>query len=170
MNDDYDLSKLQEKDKRINSRNKGNTFERKMAKMLNARFGVKEFNRSPGSGAYATTHSLPEHLKIHGDLITPKDFKFCIECKKGYNNENIYSLLDYSSDLWGFIAQCEKDSEKSCKMPLILYQQDRRPILAITRSNSFDQSIPHISIKKDLAYDIYKLDAIIQEPTVNWFL
>jgi len=170
MQDDYDLSKLNQKDKRVNSRNKGNTFERKIAKMLNERFGVKEFNRSPGSGAYATTHNLPEHLKIHGDLITPKDFKFCIECKKGYNKENIYSLLDYSSDFWGFIEQCEKDSEKSYKVPLVLYQQDRRAILAITRANNFEQSIPHIRIKKEHEYDIYNLNDILGASTVSWFL
>ena len=55
------------KKKRINSRRKGNAFERKMASQLNERFGTKEFARTPGSGAYATTHqNLPEHLKILG--------------------------------------------------------------------------------------------------------
>ena len=170
MQDDYDLEKLTQTNKRVNSRNKGNTFERKIAKLLNERFNIREFNRSPGSGAYATTHNLPEHLKIHGDLITPKDFKFCIECKKGYNKENIYSLLDYSSDLWGFIEQCERDSKKSCKVPLVLFQQDRRSVLAITRSNNFDQNIPHIKIKKEFEYDIYKLEDIIDSSTISWFL
>ena len=170
MKDEYDLTKLNEKNKRINSRSKGNSFERKVAKLLNERFDLKEFNRSPGSGAYATTHNLPEHLKIYGDLITPKDFKFCIECKKGYNKENIYSLLDNSSNLWGFVEQCEKDSQKSCKIPLVLFQQDRRPILAITRANNFDQHIPHIRIKKELEYDIFKLEDIINSSTVSWFL
>ena len=86
MNDNYDLSNLRKKPKRKNSRTKGNTFERQIAKALNDRFDTTEFSRSPGSGAFATTHSLPDHLKIYGDLITPQKFKFCIECKKGYNN------------------------------------------------------------------------------------
>jgi len=98
MKDDYDLSQLRKKPKRKNSRTKGNTFERQVAKILNDRFKTTEFSRSPGSGAFATTHSLPEHLKIYGDLITPQKFKYCIECKKGYNNLNLYSLYNYSSD------------------------------------------------------------------------
>ena len=82
MEDKYDLTSLRKKPKRKNSRTKGNTFERHIAKTLNDRFETTEFSRSPGSGAFATTHTLPEHLKIYGDLITPQNFKFCIECKK----------------------------------------------------------------------------------------
>ena len=81
MEDNYDISNLKEK-KNINSRTKGSTFERQICKMFNKRFNTSEFCRSPGSGAFATTHSLPEHLKIYGDLITPEKFKYCIECKK----------------------------------------------------------------------------------------
>jgi Holliday junction resolvase len=98
MEDNFDISGLKKK-KKVNSRTKGSTFERQIAKKLNERFNTTEFMRSPGSGAFASTHTLPEHLKIHGDLITPKNFKFCIECKKGYNKENLYSLYNNSSDL-----------------------------------------------------------------------
>jgi len=169
MKDDYDITNLKEKNKRINSRNKGNTFERKIAKLLNEHFNIKEFNRSPGSGAYATTHNLPEHLKIYGDLITPNNFRFCIECKKGYNKENIYSLLDNSSDFWGFIEQCEKDSENSYKLPLILYQQDRRDILAITQADVFPTDINKIKIYKEKEYEIFKLKDLLLRPDISWF-
>jgi Holliday junction resolvase len=111
MEDDFDFSNLKKK-KRVNSRTKGSSFERSICKILNERFNTTEFSRSPGSGAFATTHSLPEHLKIYGDLITPEKFKFCIECKKGYNHLNLYSLYNYSSEFWKFIEQCEKDSKK----------------------------------------------------------
>ncbi len=94
MEDNYDISPLKKK-KRKNSRAKGSTFERSIAKTLNDRFNTSEFSRSPGSGAFATTHTLPDHLKIYGDLITPQNFKYCIECKKGYNNQNLYSLYNY---------------------------------------------------------------------------
>jgi len=168
MKDEYDLSKLKEK-KRINSRTKGSSFERKIAKLLNEQFDTKEFSRSPGSGAFATTHKLPKHLHIYGDLITPQSFKFCIECKKGYNKENIYSLLDNSSALWGFINQCEKDSQKCDKLPLVLFQQDRRPILAITWGNIFDAYIPHITIGSGIEYAIYKLDDLLASNQAKWF-
>jgi Holliday junction resolvase len=138
MNDDYDLTKLgSETKKRTNSKAKGSRFERKIAGMFNDRFKTTEFSRTPGSGAFATTHSLPEHLQIYGDLIAPKNFKYCIECKKGYKNIKINNLLDYSSQLWKFVQQCEKDSEKCNKEPMLLFQQDRQPILAVIRNKWF---------------------------------
>ena len=134
MEDNYDISALKKK-KRINSRTKGNTFERSIAKILNDRFNTTEFSRTPGSGAFATTHQLPDHLKIYGDLITPINFKYCIECKKGYNKENLYSLYNYSSDFWKFIDQCQRDSDKCGKLPMVIFKQDRQPILAVVPYN-----------------------------------
>ena len=131
MDDKYDLSNLRSKPKRKNSRTKGNTFERQVAKLLNDRFKTTEFSRSPGSGAFATTHRVPDHLKIYGDLLTPEKFKFCIECKKGYNNLNLYSLYNNSSELWKFIEQIDEHKDKSViagvlqKLPL----KDARTIL-----------------------------------------
>ena len=138
MKDDYDLTNLQkEEKKRTNSKAKGSRFERKIATMFNDRFKTTEFSRTPGSGAFATTHSLPEHLQIYGDLIAPKNFIYNIECKKGYKNIKINNLLDYSSQLYKFINQCEKDAQKCKKEPMLLFQQDRQPILAVIRGNKY---------------------------------
>ena len=52
------------KKKRVNSKRKGSTFERNIAKILNERFNTKEFARTPGSGAFGTTHkNLPHYFK-----------------------------------------------------------------------------------------------------------
>jgi Holliday junction resolvase len=176
MKDNYDLSPLKGKPKRKNSRAKGSTFERKIASTLNDRFNTTEFSRSPGSGAFATTHTLPEHLKIYGDLITPTNFKYCIECKKGYNNQNLYSLYNYSSDFWGFINQCEKDSSKCDKIPMIIFKQDRQPTLAIVpnyvQTNKFQT---YIEIYKEeppmskSSYRIYKFDELLEDHDSLWF-
>jgi len=136
MQDNYDISKLTKKKKK-NGKKKGSTFENDVAKVFNERLGTKEFARTPGSGAFATTHTLPAHLKIHGDLIIPQDFKFCIECKKGYNEENLYSLYNDSSKFWGFIKQCRKDADKCGLLPLLIFKQDYRPILAIIPSGIY---------------------------------
>jgi len=171
MDDNFDLDKLREpKRSRINSRTKGNSFERKIAKMLNENFSTDEFNRSPGSGAFATTHKLPDHLKLFGDLITPKEFRFCIECKKGYNKENLYSLYNYSSNFWGFINQCEKDSGCCNKLPLIIYQQDRQKPLAITRKDTFPHDIQHVLLTNEdgQAYSMCLLEDIL-ELERQWF-
>ena len=175
MKDILDLQKLKKK-KRVNSKAKGGAFERQMANMLNEQFQTKDFNRTPGSGAFATTHQLPEHITVAGDLITPLNFKFCIECKKGYNNQTIYSLLDYNSKIWEFIEQSEKDAKKLKKVPMIIYKQDRKDTLVITYKNMFTTMIPSITIFKDNketltsnTYSIYKLKDILTDRRENWF-
>ena len=140
MKDNYDLSKLKSKKKpRKNSRAKGNSFERKISKLLNERFSTKEFSRTPGSGAFATSHkNLPSHLKLYGDLITPQDFRYVIECKKGYNQENICSFFSKKSSLKAFIKQALKESKYSNKPYLIIIEQDRKKPICITDVNQID--------------------------------
>jgi Holliday junction resolvase len=168
MKDNYDISALKKK-KKVNSRAKGSTFERQIAKILNDRLGTTEFSRTPGSGAFATTHSLPDHLKIYGDLITPQNFKYCLECKKGYNNQNLYSLYNHSSDFWKFIDQCQKDSEKCGKIPMVIFKQDRQPTLAIIPSNIVVESNNYIEIHKDNQYyRIYMFDDLLKENDSIW--
>jgi len=175
MNDNYDLSNLRKKPKRKNSRAKGSTFERQIAKLLNDRFDTTEFSRSPGSGAFATTHSLPDHLKIYGDLITPQKFKFCIECKKGYNNQNLYSLYNYSSEFWGFLEQCRKDSEKCGRIPMVIFKQDRQPVLCIIPDYVPTLNrLQYIEIHKmenfsKITYRIYKFEDILADNDSTWF-
>ncbi len=174
MEDNYDISALKKK-KRKNSRTKGSTFERSIAKTLNDRLNTTEFSRSPGSGAFATTHTLPEHLKIYGDLITPQNFKYCIECKKGYNNLNLYSLYNYSSEWWGFLEQCEKDSDKCGRIPMVIFKQDRQPTLAIVPSHVQTNKLqPYIEIRKEedaftvKVFRIYKLEDLLDDYDSFW--
>ena len=176
MKDILDLKKLKKK-KRVNSKAKGGAFERKIATLLNEQFKTKEFNRTPGSGAFATTHLLPKHITVAGDIITPLNFKFCIECKKGYNDQSIYSLLDYNSKIWEFIEQSEKDAKKLKKVPMIIYKQDRKDTLVITYKDMFTTMIPSITIFKDNintlishTYSIYKLKDILNDRIENWFI
>lgn len=132
MQDDFDIKKLvTDKKKKTNSRTKGNTFERKVCKLLNTYFQTSDFMRSPGSGAFSNTHNLPDYLKFSGDLITPKNFKYTIECKKGYNKENIGSIFNIKSDIINFIKQAESDARKIQKNFLLIFQQDRKEILCL---------------------------------------
>ena len=167
MNDNFDLKNLKKKKAgRINSGAKGRGFERKICKILNERFKTKEFNRAPGSGAYATTHAIPDEYKIYGDIITPKNFKFCIECKKGYNGIKISDIFNKKSKFWEFIEQSEKDAKKSEKEPLIIFQQDRQNILCITNSSyGFgylkEYTIIHPSTKEN-SYILTKLETYLE--------
>jgi len=169
MEDNYDISKLKKK-KKINSRTKGASFERQIATVLNKRFNTKEFSRTPGSGAFATTHNLPEHLKLHGDLITPKNFSYCIECKKGYNKENLYSLYNYRSDFWKFIIQCQRDSDLCGKHPMIIFKQDRQKTLVVVPSYIIYKESKYIELhKEDKHYKMYYLDDLLKEEDYHWF-
>lgn len=169
MNDNYDISALKPKKKRINSKKKGNKFELDVAKLLNSRFDTKEFERSPNSGAYATTHNLPEHLKLYGDLITPLLFKYTIECKKGYNDISFYHFLNNDSPLfWDLVTQSEKDSEQSNKPMLLVIKQDRKKILAVIKE---DLDLPNIRLKKeDNTYYMYYLEDLLKLGDDFWLI
>jgi len=119
------------KKRRVNSKRKGSTFERKIAKMLNERFETKEFSRTPGSGAFATTHkNLPEHLRIQGDLITPSTFPFVVECKNGYDVQ-LDDLFKRKSDFKSFISQAQKDASHANKDWMVIYQKTRRMAMVV---------------------------------------
>jgi len=137
MKDDFDVSPLKNK-KKLNSRAKGNRFENKIAKQLNERFDTKEFCRTPGSGAFATTHKLPEYLKVYGDLITPEKFKFIIECKKGYNEQQVSDLFNPKSIISNMVSQADRDSRKSSRKFLLIIGQNRKDPVVITNDTEIN--------------------------------
>tara|TARA_B100001094_G_C17947317_1_gene678705 strand:- start:96 stop:608 length:513 start_codon:yes stop_codon:yes gene_type:complete len=170
MKDDFDVSPLKKK-KKVNSRAKGNRFENKIAKMLNERFNTEEFCRSPGSGAFATTHKLPEYLKIYGDLITPEKFKFIIECKKGYNEEQISELLNPKSTTLKMIAQAHRDSKKSSRKFLLIIGQNRRDPIAITNQLNLPVSGCKVcGAFDDVNVEMFRLDELLKLPEFHFFL
>jgi hypothetical protein len=166
IHDNFDTSPLikRQKKKKINSRTKGNRFENKIAKKLNERFNTEEFCRSPGSGAFATTHKLPEYLKVYGDLITPKNFKYIIECKKGYNEVKIDDLFNTKSIFSNMIAQASRDSKKSSRKFILIIGQDRRDPVAITNQigipahNKLEGTVGDITISILKLEDLLSLD------------
>ena len=75
-----------------NGKNKGSSFERKIANLLSDRFesklGIKNgFRRNPDSGSFfggsnkQRTQSYSLDYALFGDLICPRNFRFSIECK-----------------------------------------------------------------------------------------
>ena len=148
------------KKKRVNSKRKGSNFERKIAKILNERLNTKEFNRTPGSGAFATTHQgLPDYLKIQGDLITPSGFPFVVECKNGYDVQ-IDDLFKRKSDFFSFIKQAQSDAKAGKKEWMVIYQKTRRMAMVIV-SKAY-------AVKPELVlnntYFIYPLNEFLKLP------
>ena len=148
------------KKKRVNSKRKGSTFERKIAKLLNERFDTKEFSRTPGSGAFATSHrNLPEHLRIQGDLITPSNFPFVVECKNGYDVQ-LDDLFKHKSDFHDFIRQAQGDAKGANKEWCVIYQKTRRMALVVV-GKPYDVN-PEICLSG--RYFIYPLDEFLKLP------
>lgn len=116
----------------INSRNKGNTFERKICKQLTDAFGV-EFIRTPHSGAFATIHKKVESIQEMQSDITYDHNKFrwfkVIECKH-YNTIRVYpDLWNPKSEIRKWIAKLEADVPD--KDWLLIFQQNRSEAMAL---------------------------------------
>ena len=149
--------------KRINSRRKGNAFERKISSLLNERFETKEFCRSHGSGAFATTHVLPQHIKVHGDLITPEKFKFVVECKSGYSVE-LDDLYKPKSDFWEFIKQAKRDGDAANKDWLMVYQKTRRKAIVVSNVKA---PLKHVELFGDCY--MYSFEEFVKLPIDFFF-
>ena len=151
------------KKKRVNSRRKGNTFEREIAKLFNTRFNTTDFCRSPGSGAFATTHELPQYMKVHGDLITPQNFKFILECKSGYD-VTFEDIFKPKSDLYKFIKQAKRDAKKAEQDWLVIYKKTRHKPFVITGKKYPLKTVVVVNNK----YYIYKLSDFLSLDVDNF--
>ena len=152
------------KKKRVNSKRKGSTFERNIAKILNERFNTKEFARTPGSGAFGTTHkNLPHYFKVAGDLITPEKFRFVLECKTGYDLR-LEDLFKPKSDLFKFIEQASRDGATANKPWLLIYKRDRQKALVVT--------LESFNLKKAVTfgkYNMYLLEEVLNLSLETFF-
>tara|TARA_R100000458_G_scaffold54129_1_gene56921 strand:+ start:2433 stop:2948 length:516 start_codon:yes stop_codon:yes gene_type:complete len=149
---------------RVNGKRKGAAYERQLAKNLNETFNSNDFSRTPGSGAFATTHKLPEHLQIHGDLITPENFKFVIEAKRGYDI-TLEDLWKPKSNFYKFIDQARRDGRAANKPWLLIYKKDRQKDIVVCE-HKFD--IKEKAIIKGKYY-IYLLKDVLTLSRPNFF-
>ena len=124
--------------KRVNSKQKGNSFERNVAKLFSERF-KKPFARTVSSGAYTggsnvknASNLTEEQLLIFAsDIRCPKDFAFSIECKS-YKSLDFYDLFNESSHLFDWYNQSETDAKLLNKEPLLIVKTNQhRPIVFV---------------------------------------
>lgn len=118
---------------KINGKNKGNTMERKIAKMLTEWSG-HQFNRTPASGGL----HWKENNSVTGDIVPPPElqFPFSIEIKKQEVPWDFDFILKGTSHLWDFYKQSARDSYRSItdgafKEPLLVFSKNHRGIYAI---------------------------------------
>ena len=111
----------------MNSKEKGNNFERKTAKMLSDRFAEKTgitsaFKRNIDSGSFmggnnqnrTTTHDMDK--AEFGDIIAPRSFIYTIECKHYKSAPSFSQIMSQScATLDEWIAKAEQDSKNASK-------------------------------------------------------
>lgn len=115
-----------------NSKNKGNTFERKIANLFSGRFAERTglsaaFRRNVDSGSFFG-RSNQSRIDTHGtenaqfgDIMTPGDFRYCIECKhyKAPPSLNAIIKQDWKQlDEW--IGQAKQDGANAGKEWLVI--------------------------------------------------
>lgn len=134
----------------VNSKSKGNTFERQVVKILSEHFN-DEFKRTPSSGAITggSNRSKVENLRedareiLSGDIIVPDGFDFAIECKAYKDEPYFHHLLQGSSKVMDdWIEQADEDAKYCNKQPLIIFKVNRKGTYA-----AFDVTL------KDINYD-----------------
>jgi hypothetical protein len=100
------------------SKNKGNNFERDVASNLSDIFGM-DFSRTLSSGAYIGGKNQHRKSKLSGsmvnaslgDICTPDDWNFVIECK-AYKDMSFHNLLrGYDSQINGWLNEVLFDAE-----------------------------------------------------------
>lgn len=157
--------------KRLNSKKKGNKWESDVVKLLKNKFPDKEFARTPGSGAFGTTHSLPKNLLIYEDIIIPEDFRYLIECKAGYADLHFTDLFDRKSTLINWINKIQYKSNELGRDWLIMYKRNHKEPIVITnrRIRQIKNNISfYISDLKIRVY-MYQQKEFFNTSSVPWF-
>lgn len=134
--------------KGINSKQKGNAFERVIAKTFSERFG-KSFARTVSSGAYtggknvknAQVLSEDQLLIFASDIRCPKEFRFSIECKS-YKEISFYDLFNKKSILYDWYAQSSTDAALLKKSPLLIVKtNNHKPVVFVPLEELISHSI-----------------------------
>jgi hypothetical protein len=129
----------------MNSKNKGNTFERKIANLLSARFAsltgiAKAFRRATDSGSFfggknesrIVSHDVAK--ANFGDIICPSEFAYSIECKHYKEPPSLSNLIDGCVRDWDkWIAQATQDCLNSGKRMLIIVKYNNQKEFVIVR-------------------------------------
>lgn len=114
------------------SKQKGNSFERKIAKVFSEKFkhkygGKDSFRRNLTSGGFfgggnaSRKESIIENHQVDiGDIMTPPNFKFTIECKFYKNAPTLASLFKGNKTLDAWIEQAKLQKDTAQKEFLLI--------------------------------------------------
>lgn len=121
----------------INSKQKGNKFERDIANMLSSRFAAytgkpQSFRRNTDSGSFfggsnfkrKETHDTD--YATYGDLICPRTFLFSVECKNYKDAPILNAILNGQVTQWDtWLKQAKQDAEGCNKDYILIIKYNR---------------------------------------------
>jgi hypothetical protein len=149
------------------SKNKGKRFETEVSKLLNKMFDTTEFARTPGSGAWSGGKNALKRQGVanyavetlRGDLITPEDFPFTVECKHYKDRPSFDKILSGNeSTLDKWLSEAEYDASNSNKYPLLIFKKTHVGMFAVIPINS----LPKNFLELNLSFIKYNDYIIIQ--------
>lgn len=107
--------------KKINSKAKGSSNERRAALWLLAWTGVK-FERTPASGGLRWLDAS----RIAGDVVAPSDFdfKFCVEVKSREKIDITGSLKRSNANVYKFWEQASNDAKRVNRIPMLMMREN----------------------------------------------
>lgn len=121
--------------KRKNSRAKGKTYERLVAKELGGWWG-EPFRSTPGSGAL----HWEQDSRVAGDIVAPVDskFPFTVECKK---REGWYfdGLINETGEIPSWWQQALEDAARVDREPLLVFSKNRAPSYVMMHWETFER-------------------------------
>lgn len=161
----------------INSKNKGNTNERRISKLFSSTFFhvtnlESAFFRNASSGAFfggKNQFRTQTHDKDHqefGDIICPKNFKFAIECKHYKSPPSWKATSNQQVKQWDtWIAQATQDAINAQKKMLLIIKYNNCDDFVIVKDSY--NNIPCFGHYKE--YNLYLLSDFLKLNTADFF-
>lgn len=158
------------------SKRKGSAFETQIAKLLNATYHTEQFARTPGSGAWmgrsnsAKKSGVAQEAQdtLRGDLITPKEFPYIIECKN-YEDSPVYHKIIQGPDakLDGWLKEVEFDANEAGLEPMLWFKTTRKGAFVAVKTNRVSDVTFEYALKyRD--YTIVSLETFQIHSTSFW--
>lgn len=135
------------KKKKVNSKNKGNGWESKVAKLLGEVLDPLKFVRSQSSGArvggknFATTGQLFSQSSLAlfvGDVVPTNDgeggnwFRFAVECKFYKDADTLDQLLSRKAKVFAWLDEIDVDKVKINKEGIVIIKfNGKDPLIAV---------------------------------------
>lgn len=145
--------------KKINCGSKGKRVERDLVKLFNEQWG-ESFSRTVGSGnRWSQVSQLPKHAQdtFSGDLVTPENFLFVVECKGGYDDVDLNSVfVGGHGQIDDFLEQAAFECQRCGKKPMLVWKKNRKPWVAALRT----EDLPHLNWEYRLVYRNWSLVAL----------